>query len=322
MTGAEERDPRFLRRFGKRILWVPRWLVARLRRSLVAQLRLQQHSGRTLYVPKRYLRTSPPPRAPLVSIVTPSFNQSGFLEHTIRSVLGQGYPALEYIVQDGGSKDGSVEILKKHADRLHYWQSKPDSGQAAAINLGFSQANGEILGFLNADDILLPGAVSYVADYFAKHPNVDAVYSHRVIIDAAGRETGRWVLPRHDDRTLRWADYVPQETLFWRREIWERSGGAIDESLHFAIDWEMLMRFIDAGAVIKRVPRFLSAFRVHTDQKTSAIIGDVGFAEMSALRTRIHGRAVSDREVRRAVTPFVVRQFAYAWTYHAGLLRP
>ena len=112
--------------------------------------------------------------------------------------------------------------------------------------------------------MLLPGALHYVAGFFLDHPEVDVLYGHRVLIDEENREIGRWVLPAHDERTLRWADYVPQETLFWRRRVWEEVGACFDESYRFAVDWDFLLRLQRIGARFARVPRFLGAFRVHS----------------------------------------------------------
>src|SRR5262249_23541680 len=145
----------------------------------------------------------------------------------------------------------------------------PDEGQTQAINLGFQHTSGEIMAYLNSDDLLLPGSLAYVAGYMAAHPEVDVVYGHRILIDECDDEVARWVLPRHDDRVLTWANFVPQETLFWRRRIWERVGGTLDASFQFAMDWDLILRFREAGARFVRLPRFLGAFRVHARQKTS-----------------------------------------------------
>src|SRR5207244_4015693 len=131
-------------------------------------------------------------------------------------VLGQQYPRLEYIVQDGGSSDETPAVLERYRPQLTRWESRADRGQAHAINLGFRHATGDVLGYLNSDDLLLPGAVRYVGAFFARHPQIDVVYGHRVMIDESDAEVGRWVLPPHEDEVLRWVDYVPQETLFWR----------------------------------------------------------------------------------------------------------
>lgn len=244
---------------------------------------------------------------PLISIVTPSYGQAAFIGQTLDSVLEQNYPRLEYFVQDGGSSDGTVEILESYSDRLSGWVSEPDGGQSQAINLGFARTQGEIMAWLNSDDLLLPGALAYVADYFARHPEVDVVYGHRVLIDEEGQEIGRWILPGHDDEALSWADFIPQETLFWRRSIWEKAGGRIDESFRFAMDWDLLLRFRKAGARMRRLPRFLGAFRIHHAQKTSAAINEVGMQEMDRLRVRELGHAPSGKEIHKALVPYLLR---------------
>ena len=185
---------------------------------------LRHHPPRPLRLPNSDPLTRPPEDAPTISIVTPSFNQAQFLEDTIESVLDQDYPRLEYVVQDGGSDDGSREILDRYSRRLDHWESAPDDGQAGALNRGFARTTGEVMAYLNSDDLLLPGALSYVARFLHDHPEVDVVYGHRVLIDERGREIGRQVIPRHGDRVLSWADFIPQETVFRRRAAWEQAG--------------------------------------------------------------------------------------------------
>jgi glycosyltransferase involved in cell wall biosynthesis len=282
---------------------------------------LEHHPPRPIEIPDRYRHTPAPRPAPLISLVTPSFQQGGFLERTLRSVLDQGYPRLEYIVQDGGSADDTPLVLERYRNRLARVVSAPDRGQADAINRGLAAASGEILAYLNSDDILLPGALPAVASAFAARPDVDVIYGHRVLIDDADREIGRWVLPPHDGAVLSWADYVPQETLFWRRRIWERVGARMDDSFRFALDWDLLLRFRDAGARFLRLPRFLGGFRVHPAQKTSAEMNGQGLAEMARLRERCHGRPVTQAEVRRHVRPYLARHLVLHKLYRLGVLR-
>ena len=244
---------------------------------------------------------------PRISIVTPSYGQVEFIGRTMESVLRQAYPNLEYFVQDGASTDGTLEVLGRYSDRLSGWESVSDRGQSHAINLGFAKTSGEIMAWLNSDDLLLPGTLAYVADYFSRHPDVDVIYGHRILIDEQDKEIGRWVLPPHDDSSLSWADFIPQETLFWRRAIWEKAGGQIDESFRFAMDWDLLLRFRKARARIVRLPYFLGAFRIHDAQKTSAAINEVGLEEMKGLRIRELGRSVSQGEVRRALVPYLIK---------------
>jgi len=294
------------------------------RRSLRARLSpklgvLDQYPPRPLSIPRHYRKRTVLPRTPSITLVTPSFGQAAFLERTLRSVLEQDYPRLEYIVQDGGSRDGSTDILDRYRARLARCVSAPDRGQAHALNLGFSETTGDVMGYLNSDDLLLPDALHEVAAAFERHPEVDVVYGHRVVIDEEDREIGRWVLPSHDDAVLSWADYVPQETLFWRRRIWERVGAHMDESFRFALDWDLLLRFRDAGARFLRLPRFLGGFRVHAAQKTSAQMENLGLVEMARLRERCHGRPVTEREIRHHVRPYLTRHLLLHKLYRLGL---
>ncbi len=267
---------------------------------------LNQYEPKTLILPKPYPIKTDDKQLPIISIVTPSFRQASYIKRTLNSVLDQDYPKLEYIVQDGGSTDGTVEVLQSYADRLAAWESKPDGGQSQAINLGFAKSHGEIMAWLNSDDLLLPGSLRYVADYFAKNPDVDVVYGHRILIDEHDQEIGRWLLPPHNYEVLKWADYIPQETLFWRRSLWEKVGG-IDESFRFAMDWDLLVRFQNTGAKFVRLPRYLGAFRIHASQKTSAEIGEIGFKEMNRIRERVHGYVPAWIEIRKAVAPYLLR---------------
>ncbi len=226
-----------------------RYQTGRMRALTVPRLgRLRHYEPRPLQVPARYLSTRAPEIAPAISIVTPSYQHRRFIERTILSVLGQDYPAIEYVVQDGASTDGTVELLERYSARLAAWKSEPDTGQADAINRGFDNTTGEIMGWLNSDDLLLPGALAYVGSYLAAHPEVDVVYGNRLLIDDNDSEIGAWILPPHDDVALTLADFVPQETLFWRRRIWDAAGGRLDPSFGYAMDWDLLLRFQDAGA--------------------------------------------------------------------------
>jgi glycosyltransferase involved in cell wall biosynthesis len=285
------------------LMWIVRPLYKALRPRIGV---LEQYPPRPLRLPSDFKGNLKNGEMPKISIVTPSFNQSIFLERTLVSVLNQNYPNLEYYVQDGGSADGTLDILRHYGNQLTGWVSKPDNGQANAINGGLSKTSGEIMAWLNSDDILLPGTLAFVADFFSHHPEVDVIYGHRILIDQEDMEIGRWMLPQHDDSVLSWADFVPQETMFWRRRIWEKVGGRIDESLDFAIDWDLLLRFREAGAHFSRVNRFLGCFRIHPTQKTSAE-KSTGFLEMSQMRERALGRVPSKKEITRAVYPYLLR---------------
>jgi glycosyltransferase involved in cell wall biosynthesis len=206
-------------------------------------------------------------KTPKISIVTPSYQQGPFLEWTIRSVLEQGYPNLEYVVMDGGSKDETGEILARYRDRLAYCESAPDKGQADAVVRGFEHTSGEIMAYLNSDDLLAPGALHFAARFLTEHPEVDAVYSHRVFIDEENRVTRYWILPPHHTWMMQRWDYIPQETCFWRRRTYEKVGG-INRDFQFALDYDLFVRFMKHGRM-ERVNRFLGAFRVHSSSKTT-----------------------------------------------------
>jgi len=238
-----------------------------------------------------------PRSPPTISLVTPSFNQAPFIEETIKSVVDQDYPCLEYFIQDGGSSDETVNILRKLSARLSGWTSSKDQGQAHAINQAFSRTSGEIMGWLNSDDLHFPHTLRQIGDYFQNHPEVDVLYGNRLIINEAGQEIGKWILPKHQDNILSWADYVPQETLFWRRRIWDKAGGQLDPALEFALDWDLLVRFRQAGARIRHLDVFLACFRVHADQKTSLYLSGRGQQEMDLIRYRIHGRIPEQKEI-------------------------
>ena len=282
--------------------------------------RLRQHDPRPLQIPPWY-RMAPPVSAPKITIVTPSLNQAAWLEGTIQSVLQQDYPHLEYIIQDGGSSDGSVEIIERYEQHIAISDSSRDSGQANALNKGFNRSSGEIMAYLNSDDMLLPGTLNYVADFFNRHSEVDVVYGHRVLIDETDREIGRWILPPHDDYVIRRCDFIPQETLFWSRRIWEQTDGRFDERFHFALDWDLILRFMNAGAKLVRLPRFLGAFRIHRQQKTSSLIDEIGEREIAVLRERCHGRSVSEEEARWQIRGYLLKHLWYHYLYTLGLLR-
>lgn len=252
---------------------------------------------------------------PTISIVTPSFRQGHFIERTLLSVLNQKYPKLEYHVQDGGSTDLTVKILRCYEEQLSGWRYEKDSGQSQAINLGFGNTSGEIMTWLNSDDLLLPGSLACVADFFYRHPDIDVVYGNRLLIDENDMEIGRWIMPGHDNDVLSWVDYIPQETMFWRRRIWDNVGGQIDESFVFAMDWDLLARFRDAGAKFAHIPRFLGAFRIHEHQKTSAAINEIGYKEMDRIRERLLGRVPSRKEIQKAVFPFLLKHVAIDMAY-------
>lgn len=277
----------------------------------------EQHAPRPLDLESLSAAPPLPARAPSIAIVTPSFNQARFLPATIDSVLDQDYPNLFYHVQDAGSNDGSLDILNSYGGKIS-WRSRQDGGQAEAINLGFEGADSDIMAYLNSDDVLLPGTLAVVADFFSKRPDVDIVYGHRIFIDSDGAEIGRAVLPAHSEKTLLYAGYIPQETMFWRRRVWNKIG-PMDPRLQYALDWEFMLRAQAAGFKFERIRRFLACFRVHDRQKTTAIY-DVGRKEMGELRRKYLGYVPSQAEIARAIAPFLLRQFLFHWAHRLKLL--
>ncbi|WP_354547992.1 glycosyltransferase family 2 protein [Kaistia defluvii] len=246
--------------------------------------------------------------------MTPSYNQGQFVERTLESVLGQGYPQLEYVLQDGGSTDMTADVALRYVERLSRYESAKDNGQTHAINLGFRGTSGEVMAYLNSDDLLLPGSLAHVAAYFTNNPDVDVVYGDRILIDENDDEIGRWVLPAHDARALRLADYVPQETLFWRRRIWDQVGG-LDESFRFAMDWDLLLRFQEAGAKIVHLPRFMGAFRIHLHQKTSTELDNRGAEEMARLRLRSLGMEMTAKEIHAGLAEYRAAAKRSVWMW-------
>ena len=216
---------------------------------------------------------------PKISIITPSYNQGPFVEWTVRSVFLQRYPNLEYILMDGGSTDETRRVLEPYADRFAHYVSEKDKGQADAIHRGFAKSTGEIMSYLNSDDMLAPGALNYVAQYFADHPDVDAIYSHRCTVDENNKVVWYWVLPRHNNWYMTRWDLIPQETCFWRRSLFERAGN-IDPDYRFAMDYDLFVRFMQSGKLV-RVNRFLGVFRKHTEAKTSQLLETVGTEEIA-----------------------------------------
>jgi glycosyltransferase involved in cell wall biosynthesis len=215
---------------------------------------------------------------PKISIVTPSYNQARFVVWTARSVFLQRYPNLEYILMDGGSNDGSMDALAPYADRFAYITSARDKGQADAVYRGFERCTGEIMAYLNSDDMLAPGCLDFVARFFAENPDADVVYSHRITVDAANKAIWYWMLPPHSNYYMRRWDLIPQETCFWRRRMFERHGN-VDPTFRFALDYDLFSRFMRDGKLV-RVNRFLGVFRQHEEAKTSQLLLTVGKQEV------------------------------------------
>jgi len=222
--------------------------------------------------------------------VTCSYQQVRYLEQAMRSVLEQDFPSLEYVVIDGGSSDGSKQIIARYARALAHWESGPDDGQTHALIKGFRHCTGEILGWLCSDDLLLPGALRAVGEFFRSHPRIAAVYGDALWIDADGRflrpkkeiDFNRFVL-LHDH------NYVPQPSMFWRRSLYDKVGG-LDPRFELAMDADLWERFSSVTR-IAHIPAFLSCMRFHAGQKTRARRPDA-LREDAIIRARPAQRAV------------------------------
>ncbi len=203
---------------------------------------------------------------PKISVVTPSLNQAQYLEATIKSILDQKYPNLEYIIIDGGSDDGSVEIIQRYSDHLAYWVSEPDEGQTDALIKGFQRSSGEIMAWLCSDDIYEPYTLHEVANIFVRNPEWEVVYGDSFWIDADGRP----IRPRKEIRFNRFislydGNYIPQPSTFWRRGIYERVGG-LDAQWDLAMDADLWFRFAEFTE-LHHVPRMWSRLRDYPEQK-------------------------------------------------------
>jgi glycosyltransferase involved in cell wall biosynthesis len=200
-----------------------------------------------------------------VTLVTPSYNQAAFLEETIESVLGQDYPELEYAVVDGGSTDGSVEVIRRYEDRLAWWTSGPDAGQAAALNAAFERARGEFLGWLSSDDTLLPGAVSRVATEFERDPDLWLVYGDAEFVDEEGRSIFTLRARPFDLAEMRrtCSNHVVQPGSLFRREAFR----PFNERAYYFFDFEWVLGL--PAERVHRIEATLATYRVHPDSKSA-----------------------------------------------------
>jgi glycosyltransferase involved in cell wall biosynthesis len=208
---------------------------------------------------------------PAFAIVTPSYNTGAHVGAAVSSVLGQDWPFVDYVVMDGGSTDDTVEVLKSFGPRLR-WVSERDRGQADAINRGFAQATGDVLGWLNSDDTYAPGALRAAGEFLGANPDVAMVYGDADFIDAAGNRIGRCahvepVFSRR--RLLHYSDFIVQPAAFFRRSAFESVGG-LDPSLNWAMDYDLWLRFAAAGFKVAYLPRVLACYRWLGDSKSAA----------------------------------------------------
>lgn len=233
---------------------------------------------------------------PKISIITPSFNQGAFLEQTILSVIGQGYPNLEYIIIDGGSNDNSVEIIKRYSSFLYYWKSEPDNGQSDAINRGFSKSSGEILAWLNSDDLYLPGALFSMANIFLSSNKKDSIFFGNCIhfgqADTEVYVAGSDVAKQAALYPLKLYDYIIQPSSFWSKVVWSQIG-ELNTEMHYGFDWEWFLRAEVAGIKLQALSSPLSLYRIHTNHK-SGTGGERRVKELAMLYSKYAGDKSSD----------------------------
>jgi len=205
--------------------------------------------------------------SPSISIVTPTLNQAGFIGYTIDSVLNQGYPKLEYLVLDGGSIDGTQEILESYGDRLS-WCIEPDMRQSSAINQGWKNTSGEILAWINSDDFYFPDILNRVGNYFQQHADVDMLYGECDYVDLGGRYLRPYPTQNFDYKSLLIStdNYIPQPAVFFRRRVLDEVG-FLDEALDYVMDFEFWLR-IGRFFTVMHIPDRLAALRLHTQAKS------------------------------------------------------
>ena len=220
------------------------------------------------------MNSTPVTRRSLVSIITPSYNQASYLEQTIQSVLEQDYPRLEYIVVDGASTDNSFEIIKKYNDRLAYWISEKDSGQAEAINKGLARAGGEILAWLNSDDYYLPNTISEVVKCFEENPEAVMVYGDMLAVNEAGQTINVLRYKQLSLEDLLCFQIIGQPSVFFRGSALEKTG-PLDTSFHFMLDHHLWIRLAQQGRIL-HVPQVWSAARYHAQAKNRARAAEFG----------------------------------------------
>lgn len=235
---------------------------------------------------------------PLVSVLTPSFNQAAWLTDNLGSVAAQTYPAIEHVVMDGGSTDGTLDILKTAGDRV-LWRSESDRGQADAINKAFAASSGEIIGWINSDDAYVDDRViADVVDFFERNPAVDVAYGHCLQTTANGRIIQVLWAPGFDHDLLLTVDFITQPGVFMRRSV--LSEPLLDDTFHFAMDYELWLRLAGKGATFARLPRFVAIDRHQPDRKSVNLL-DVHSANSSRLAEKHGARLPGTRDRQRTL---------------------
>jgi glycosyltransferase involved in cell wall biosynthesis len=246
------------------------------------------------------------PQLPLVSVITPSYNQARFLEQTIQSVLSQDYPNFEYLIVDGASTDGSVDIIQRYASRLAWWVSEPDQGQTDALNKGFAHARGEVFAWLNSDDTYQPGAIPQAVEAMLAHPEAALVYADANLIDEQGNIIGRFPSRQTNlQKLLRGSVHIPQQTTFFWARLWHKVG-PLDPSFQFAMDYDLWVRLARLAPLVY-TPRVWANFRLHGEGKT-VTMDDRCYPEMIQVYQREGGGPISLLSAR-----WFFRRILYAW---------
>jgi glycosyltransferase involved in cell wall biosynthesis len=250
---------------------------------------------------------------PTISIVIPSYNQGRFIEATLRSLIDQDYPNLELLIIDGGSKDESVEIIRRYADRITYWVSEPDRGQTDALIKGFERAAGDIEGWLCSDDLHEPWTLREVAQFFIQHPAARAVYGDSSWIDIHGNP----IKPKREHAFNRfiWTydyNFIPQPSTFWRRELYEQVGG-LDPTIEVAIDGDLWIRFADV-TTLHHVRRYWSRMRLYPEQRNQRLRAQSNAEDAKMRRRYIGDEALASRKAKKVMA----KSTRIAWKLATG----
>jgi glycosyltransferase involved in cell wall biosynthesis len=250
---------------------------------------------------------------PKISIVTPSYNQGKFLEETIISILNQNYPNLEFIIMDGGSDDNSRDIIEKYKNRLSYWVSEPDNGQADALSRGFQKSTGDILAYINSDDYYIPGSLMKIADIFLRNPFVQWVVGQGYLIDEYGNlMKKRKYPPITMNNMLYLENCVFQPATFWRRDLYYFVGG-INPKYSFSFDYDLFLRLLENSPphIIKDE---IAVFRIHSNSKTTSI-SSTGVKEHSLIRKDFfHQKGIKENPILSLMGKFYRKTaFIFDW---------